>query len=63
VGEDGLESSVGILAEAPPIQAEVPLERPGDVVLVVNELDFEGWRPQLYHVSDIRRQSRAGRKD
>lgn len=51
MGEGGLESSAGILAEAPPIQAEVLLERPEGVVLVVNELDLEGWRPQLYHVS------------
>ena len=52
VGEGGLESSAGILAEALPIQAEVLLERPEGVVLVVDEPDLEGWKPQLYHVSD-----------
>lgn len=52
VGEGGLGSPAGTLAEAPPTQAEVLLERLGGVVLVVNELDLEGWRPQLYHVSD-----------
>ena len=52
MGEGGLESSAGILAEALPIQAEVLLERPEGVVLVVDEPDLEGWKPQLYHVSD-----------
>lgn len=52
VVEGGLGSSAGILAEVPPIQAEVPLERLGGVVVVVNEQDLEGRRPQLYRVSD-----------
>lgn len=53
VGGGGLGSPAGILAEAPPIQAEALLERLAGVVLVVNELDLEGWRSQLlYHVSD-----------
>lgn len=52
MGEDGLENSAGILAEAPPILAEVLLERLGGVVLVLNELDLEGWKAQLYRVSD-----------
>lgn len=52
MGGGGLESSAGILAEAPPIQAEVLLERLGGVVLVVNELDLEGQTPRLYNVSD-----------
>lgn len=53
MGGGGLGSPAGILAEAPPIQAEALLERLAGVVLVVNELDLEGWRSQLlYHVSD-----------
>lgn len=54
VGEDGLESSAGIWAEAPPIQAEALLEKLGGVVSVVDELDLTGRRHQLYHVSDDR---------
>lgn len=62
VGGGGLESSAGILAEAPPIQAEVLLERLGGVVLVVNELDLEGQTPRLYHVSDDKVGSEEMRK-